>query len=145
MSNPPENMQFAHTKRRRFGQKAQVRRESKNDKTVKIEVKIEANGSKSKRHGGIESMTWMNFAKRQNTANLPKKLRVPAITKTVMTSTRILHVVAVYLAISSMFLTEPYCITSFSFRSSVYQMICSGRMTPRYRWHTGLPKCSALS
>ena len=78
-------------------------------------------------------------------AHLPKKLRVPAITKTVMTSTRILHVVAVYLAISSMFLTEPYCITSFSFRSSVYQMICSGRMTPRYRWHTGLPKCNALS
>ena len=63
-------MQFAHTKRRRFGQKAQVRRGSKNDKTVKIEVKIEVNRSKSKCHGGIESMTWMDFAKRQNTAFL---------------------------------------------------------------------------
>ena len=63
-------MQFAYTKRHRFGQKAQVRRGSKNDKTVKIEVKIEANGSKSKHHGGIESMTWIDFAKRQNTAFL---------------------------------------------------------------------------
>lgn len=45
---------------------------SKNDKTVKIRAKIEANGSDDEPQAGIESNTCMFFAKRQNTANLPQ-------------------------------------------------------------------------
>ena len=46
--------------------------ESKNDKTVKIRAKIEANGSDDEPQAGIESNTCMFFAKRKNTANLPQ-------------------------------------------------------------------------